>query len=176
MRVLLNALNRLEEGTLAFFLLGLALLAFMEVVSRYVFNHSFTWFEELSRYAGVFLTFLGASLGVKYGTHFSMDYFVTRVSTRTSRLMRLATALISAALFFTVSWMAFGHVSKMYRFGTTSAAMKLPMWVAYLPIALFSLTLAIRFIHQGWLQVRGIVRDEPLTIPGQARDAEEGRS
>ena len=78
MKVFFKYLGRLEEGVLGISLLGLALMAFVEVLGRYLFNHSFTWFEEFSRYFGVFLTFLGASLGVKHGVHFSMDLLVTK--------------------------------------------------------------------------------------------------
>lgn len=171
MKRFLLIINRLEEGVLAFGLLGLAFMAFIEVVTRYVFSYSFTWFEEFARYFCVFLTFLGASLGVKYGMHFSMDFVVTRVGSRTGRVMRLTSALISAVLFFTVAWLAWEHAGKMRHFGATSAAMGLPMFWAYLPIALFSFILALRFVHQAWLQLQGVINNTPLVA---ARAPDEG--
>ena len=166
MRRVLRALNYLEEGVLALGLLGLALMAFVEVVTRYLFNHSFTWFEEFSRYFCVFLTFLGASLGVKYGMHFSMDYLVTRVGDRTGQAMRLAGDLIGGVLFAVVAWLAWEHALKMHRFGTTSAAMGLPMFWAYLPIAVFSATLSLRLALQAWRHGVGLVRGLPLEDAG----------
>ena len=148
-------LQKLEEIVLAGGLLGLAGLAFVEVVSRYLFNHSFTWFEEFARYFCVFLTFLGASLGVKRGMHFAMDYVVTRVSPGLARVMRLVGALLPAVLFGAIAWLAWEHALKLHRFGTTSAAMGLPMMWAYLPVSLFSATLALRLLAQAWASVRG---------------------
>ncbi|MCB2189633.1 MAG: TRAP transporter small permease [Deltaproteobacteria bacterium] len=148
MQRILTILNKLEELTLGVGLLALAGMAFVEVVLRYLFNFSFTWFEELSRYAGVFLTFLGASLGVKYGTHFTMDFFVQRAGPRTAHLMRLAAALLGAGLFFLVAWLAWLHAWKLRRYGVTSAALGLPMFWAYLPISVFSFTLALRLLNQ----------------------------
>lgn len=150
MKRLLQILNRLEEGALALTLLGLAFLSFVEVVLRYAFGHSFTWYEELSRYLGVFITFLGASLGVKHGLHFSMDYLVGRVPPRAGHLMRLASNLLSAGLFLLIAWLTWQHAQKLWRFGVTSPAMGLPMFWAYLPIPLFSLTLGLRFLRQTW--------------------------
>lgn len=149
MKTFIRALNRLEEATLAVTLLGLALLAFVQVLLRYVFGHSFTWFEELSRYAGVFMTFLGASLGVKYGTHFSMDFFIRKAGPRVGHLINALTSLGSAALFFTLSHLGVQHVLKLNKFGVKSAALQMPMAVVYLPIAVFSFTMALRFLTRG---------------------------
>ncbi|MCF8034797.1 MAG: TRAP transporter small permease [Desulfarculaceae bacterium] len=168
MRRLLKAINHLEEAVLATGLLGLALMAFGEVVSRYLFNHSFTWFEEFARYFCVFLTFLGASLGVRYGMHFSMDYLVTKVGPRIGHWMRIAGFLISAALFLVVAYYAWEHAWKMKRFGTTSAAMGLPMFWAYLPIAVFSATLALRFMAQAWRHLKAWRAGLPLEAAAPA--------
>lgn len=146
MKAFIRTLNRVEEGTLAFTLLGLALLACFEVLHRYVFGHSFTWFEELSRYLGVFMTFLGASLGVKHGTHFAMDFFIRRLGPRAAHLVNAVTWLGAAALFFTLSWLGAQHVLKLYKFGVRSAAMQIPMAYVYLPIAVFSFTMALRLL------------------------------
>lgn len=149
MKTFIRALNRLEEGTLAVTLLGLAVLAFIQVVLRYLFGHSFTWFEEFSRYAGVFMTFLGASLGVKYGTHFSMDFFIKKVGLRAGHLIQALTSLGAATLFFTLSQLGVQHALKLSKFGVKSAAMQVPMAIVYLPIAIFSFTMALRLLIRG---------------------------
>ena len=146
MKNFIRMLNRLEEGTLALTLLGLALLAFIQVFLRYAFGHSFTWFEEFSRYIGVFMTFLGASLGVKYGTHFSMDFFIKKAGPRAGRFINAVTSMGAAVLFFTLSHLGFQHALKLNKFGVKSAAMQVPMAIVYLPIAVFSLTMALRFL------------------------------
>ena len=172
LRLLLKVLNRLEEGVLTFGLLGLALMCFVEVVSRYLFNHSFTWYEELARYSMVFFTFLGACLGIKYGIHFSMDYVVTRVSSRLGNFMQVTSNLIAAVLFAVLAVLAWQHSMKIMGFGTTSAAMGLPMYIAYLPVSIFSGTMCLRFLYQVYRHGRAMLRDEPLgggakAVPGE---------
>lgn len=175
MRTILKALNRLEEGVLGLGLLGLAVMSFVGVVSRYVFDYSFTWMEEFGRYFCVFLTFLGASLGVKYGMHFSMDFLVTRVPPRAGQLMRLASNIIGAALFSIVAVLAWQHSFKMLKFGTTSAAMGLPMFWAYLPISVFSGTMVLRFLNQCRGHIKGLVSGEPL-IPETVKAQDEAEA
>lgn len=153
MKSFIRTLNHIEEGILAFTLLGLALLAFIEVVQRYAFGHSFTWFEELSRYLGVFMTFLGASLGVKYGTHFAMDFFIRRAGLRTGHFINAVTSLGAAVLFFTLSELGLQHALKLHKFGVKSAAMQIPMAIVYFPIAVFSFTMALRFLIRSFRHV-----------------------
>jgi len=162
-------LTRLEEVVLSLTLLSLAFLAFAEVVSRYLFSHSFTWFEELSRYGGVFMTFLGASLGVKYGTHFSMDLFISKASPRLAHAINLLTALTASALFFVISYLGVGHVLKLKKFGVASAAMQMPMYIAYAPIAIFSFTLALRLLARSVQHALGLAgRDSGLVSNAEA--------
>jgi len=168
MHAIVKALNRLEEAVLAGGLMGLAFMAFIEVVTRYLFSHSFTWFEEFARYFCVFLTFLGASLGIKYGMHFSMDFVVTRVSYRVGHIMRMASNAISGSLFGIVAWLALRHALKLKGFGTTSAAMGLPMFWAYLPIALFSATMVLRFAYQIFHHAKLMAAGEPLAPRAEA--------
>ena len=168
MKALITKFHLLEEGVLAATLLGLALMAFVEVVSRYLFNHSYTWFEELSRYLGVFMTFLGASLGVKYGTHFSMDLVIRKVGPRTAGILNAFTCLVSVALFGTIAYMGSLHVLKLKKFGVKSAAMQLPMYIAYLPIAVFSISLALRFALQFYGHMRIVFSSHlPETTAGK---------
>lgn len=135
---ILKILNGLEEYTLGLYLLALALFACVQVFTRYVLNYSFHWFEELSQYSCVFLTFLGAALGIKYGAHFTMTALVDRLPFRVRNLVVALVYLICAVFFAVVTWYGAKHCIKHYRFGNLSAALRLPMFVPYLPIPVFS--------------------------------------
>ncbi len=146
--------NRLEEIVLGWGLLSLALLAFVQVVLRYAFATGLDWAEELSRYASVLLTFLGASLGVKHGTHFSVEALVKALPPRPSHGVRAVASALSAVLFAVVLWYGTVHAAKLLRFGVTSASLRMPMWVAYAPIALLSGAIAVRFVLDAVRQAR----------------------
>ncbi len=79
---LLQIINNIEEWTLVLIILGLAVVSFVQVLCRYLLGFSFTWMEELGRSLAVFIAFLGASIGVRQGAHFSMDLIYERVSKR----------------------------------------------------------------------------------------------
>ena len=106
-------LDRAEKGLLVWTILGLALVGCVQVFTRYVLNYSFTWYEELGRYLGVFITFLGAAIGVKTSSHFAMDLFVRKLKHPWQQVLRIVTALVSVSFFVLVAWYSWKIVSRM---------------------------------------------------------------
>ncbi len=159
-------MDRIENITLVWTILGLAFIGFVQVITRYVFNYSFTWFEELGRYLGVFIAFLGASIGVKTGSHFTMDLLVSHFKHPWQQLTRALTAGLSGVFFFTVTWASWKLVLRMYGFESTSPTMQIPMYIAYLPIPIFSGFIGVRFMIKsiGFIKKMGQPDSTPEVI------------
>ena len=149
MKKVSHFIDRLERATLVWTILGLALIGFIQVFARYLFNYSFTWFEELGRYLGVFVAFLGGGIGVKTGSHFTMDLIVSHLDRPWQQLLKAATSILSALFFVLVAYYSWKIVIRMYGYETTSPAMEMPMYVAYLPIPFFSMVMGFRFFAVG---------------------------
>jgi TRAP-type C4-dicarboxylate transport system permease small subunit len=73
------------------------------VVSRYVFNFVLSWSEEVPRYLLIWISFLGAAVGVDLKDHIAFDYVHKRFR---GRLRALIALLINAAIFF-FGWIMF---------------------------------------------------------------------
>ncbi len=145
MKKFTTVIDKIERTTLVWTILGLALIGFIQVFARYIFNYSFTWFEELGRYLGVFVAFLGGGIGVKTGSHFTMDLIVTHLRRPWKQILQCTTSVVSALFFVLVAWYSWKIVFRMYGFETTSPAMEMPMYLAYLPIPIFSMVMGFRF-------------------------------
>ncbi len=148
-------LGKIEELTLSFTFLGLALVAVVQVFCRYALDISFTWFEEGGRYVGIFATFLGASIGVKYGSHFAMDLLVSKANPIVRRFLQFVIGILCGSAMLILARYGFDLVIKNYNFGNTSAAMQMPMYIAYLPIPFFTAVMALRFYRQALLALLG---------------------
>nr|WP_319393616.1 TRAP transporter small permease [uncultured Desulfobacter sp.] len=149
MQQIFKFIDRVENFTLVWTILALAFIGFVQVITRYVFNFSFPWFEELGRYLGVFIAFLGAAIGVKTGSHFTMDLLVTMLPSSIKWLVNLFSHILSAGFFFMVALYSWKIISRMYGYETTSPAMGMPMYMAYLPIPVFSVVIGTRFCIKG---------------------------
>jgi C4-dicarboxylate transporter, DctQ subunit len=89
-------LSRVEEWILSLMVLQMGLSIFLQVVMRYVFHSAITWLDELVHIEVVFLTFFGASLGIKYGAHISVDALKNVAKGRAVHLLDALTHLVIA--------------------------------------------------------------------------------
>lgn len=165
MRTIIAILNRIEEWTLVLVMLLLAFMMTVEVFCRYVLGFSFSWTLELARYVGVFVTFLGASLGVKYGSHFSMDLLFERVSSdRFRHCVKVAVNLICFAIFIIIAYYGWIQAMKLRMFEAKTAMLQLPKYWFYLPIPFFSVIMSIRFMNLAVRHFLGFARNEPFRM------------
>lgn len=101
-----SVLSQILELAMVGILTVMVLLVFGNVVARYVFESAITWAEEVSRFLFVWLTFVGATLGLQKGLHIGMDMLVARLSAR----RRLITEAFTGAvvLVFLGVWLVGG--------------------------------------------------------------------
>jgi len=76
---LIDGYCRLLELIIVLALGVMVVLVFGNVVLRYVFNSGITLSEELSRWAFVWMTFLGAIVAVREGGHLGTDMLIGRL-------------------------------------------------------------------------------------------------
>jgi C4-dicarboxylate transporter DctQ subunit len=69
---------------------GIVLVTFTQVILRYVFNAAFFGAEELARFMFTWLIFLGATVALDRGMHFSVDTLVAKLPTLLKRLTFVA--------------------------------------------------------------------------------------
>lgn len=67
----------LDQYLSAILFIIIMVLLSMQVISRYVFHHSFTWTEELSIILFVWMTYLGVSSAITYRKHLRIDALLT---------------------------------------------------------------------------------------------------
>ncbi|MBZ9872292.1 TRAP transporter small permease [Mesorhizobium sp. BR1-1-9] len=62
------------EDWLAFAIFwGMAIIVFLQFFTRYVLNNSLAWTEEIARYLLMIITFVGAAVAMRRGTHISVE-------------------------------------------------------------------------------------------------------
>ncbi|KXF78506.1 hypothetical protein ATN84_01545 [Paramesorhizobium deserti] len=62
------------EDWLAFAIFwGMAVIVFLQFFTRYILNDSFAWTEEIARYLLMWITFIGAAIAMRRGTHISVE-------------------------------------------------------------------------------------------------------
>ncbi|MCX7857936.1 MAG: TRAP transporter small permease [Deltaproteobacteria bacterium] len=160
MRKITKGLQTIEECTIGALLLFLAVVTFCETLLRYTVSLTFMWFNEFANYTLIFMTFLGASLGVKYGTHFSMEAFTESLSGRWGHLLKTSAYLFSSLICTIFVVYGTHHVIQIKNFGVKSSALQIPMYIPYLCIPFFSATMGLRFFILSLSHLRFFLKRE----------------
>lgn len=104
------------------------LLVFGQVITRYVFNYTPSFGEELARYLFVWVVFLSLPLVAKYGGHMAIETVTSRVHGATLKFLNIMADLFTIAFLLIMVWCGVEMVIRTsYQ---TSPAMMIPMsWV-----------------------------------------------
>lgn len=144
------AINKLidwiEGALVVVLMLTATVVAVVQVIARYVFNHSLYWSEELILYALIAMTFLSASMGVRYAAHISVDMLYAFAGPRLTRVLRylsLTLGVIFAAALLYFGWRLFSNTLNM---GQLSPAMQIPVGYIYFTIPLAATFMLIRYL------------------------------
>ena len=68
-------LAKAEAGVVIILVAAMAFIVFLQVLCRYVLIQPLHWSEELARYLFIWLSILGAALGLQKRGHFGLDFF-----------------------------------------------------------------------------------------------------
>ncbi|AZQ66918.1 TRAP transporter small permease [Silicimonas algicola] len=85
--------NALEEMVIAYILAAMTVITFVNVVLRYVFNHTILWGLEVTTILFAWLVLLGISYGFKRTAHLGVDAILNIVGPGPKRVMVLLSAL-----------------------------------------------------------------------------------
>jgi TRAP-type transport system small permease protein len=164
----LNAVGRLIEVLLALLLAGMVVLVFGNVVLRYGFNSGITISEELSRWFFIWMTFLGAVVGLKEHAHLGTDMLLSRLGAGGKRACLLIAQLCMlgvTVLIFTgslaqtrINWDVDAPVSEF------SMA-----WVSGVGVV-FAVLTAPLLLRELWLTVSGQRKDDELVLVQESED------
>jgi TRAP-type C4-dicarboxylate transport system permease small subunit len=124
------------EIVCALLLIFITVLTLAQVVMRYIFNNPFTWSEELSIAAFIYLTFLGISVAYARDRHLCVDAFVAVLPRTTAIIVNGLVLALSAGFFILVSILMIKVIVVTWKVGITTAALEIPRAFIYLSLPL----------------------------------------
>lgn len=150
----------LEETILLILLVLMTCIMGIQIVSRYVFQNSLTWSEELVRYMFVWSAFLGVPFCIKHGLSIKVDQFRNLFPIPLQKVLMYIDKIIIFLLFLVLFIYSFTVVKATYLSGQTSPAMQLPMWTVQISVTVSSLLSMICSIQNLSHLVRGKIKLE----------------
>jgi TRAP-type C4-dicarboxylate transport system permease small subunit len=137
-----QALKKPVESMCGLLMVLITLVIFLQVISRYVFQHPFDWPEELARFLFVWVALLGAALALKRGVHFSIDALVKRFSGGWQLSIAISVQMMLSLFILTIALKGFQLAMKVK--DQLSPGMEISMTLPYLSVPV-SFTLMFLF-------------------------------
>lgn len=151
----LRRINRIADALTRFLCVGLGavifLIAFVQVVFRYVLNSSLFWAEEAVIYAMVWLAFLGSSLLLQDWSHIGINALLRVVSPRARAA--LVFVVHAAMLLFLVFLVYYGTTTALFGFSRRSVTMDISTWWIKLAIPLSAALMGLHLIERLLLDI-----------------------
>jgi C4-dicarboxylate transporter, DctQ subunit len=144
----IGVINRIEEYTLSLMLLQMGLAGFLQVVMRYAFSTAITWLDEFVHFEVVMLTFFGAGLGVKYGTHICVDIVKNKVKGLAYDLLDVANHLVVLTYVVIVLYFGIRLISMMTGLVQYTPTLRIPKHYLYVLVWLGYVVIGLRTVIQ----------------------------
>ena len=161
-----QALGRIEdlfaEAAIAILVLCGASIC-IDVVMRYFVGRPIMGSTELTEYALVYITFLGAAWAVPRGAHIDIDAFVVHMPATVQKVCALLGNIVSFAVALALTlfgawttWTA--YVRHLFK----PTLLEVPTWIVLIVIPIGSLILALRYFVEIASTVQAIAKDQPM--------------
>jgi len=142
---------RTDYWIAALLLMAMALIAFINVLSRYFINFSIGATEEITINLFVWMTVVGTGIAFERGAQLGMVTFFNLFPLKVRKTLVVFSALLGAGLFILVCfYMIQAIYDELTLFHATSAALGIPVWIYYAGVPLFAV-FVFRGIYRGTL-------------------------
>ena len=141
-----NILLQLEKKCIAAFLIVMVILSFIQVVSRYIFQYSFPWIEETTRYLMIWLTYIGTAYVCAIHQHISVDVLPEYLKKKHINY----DVFINMVLFlFTVIFLliCFKFISQGMKSNQLTPATQIPKWTMHSSMAIGSVLAVFHLLY-----------------------------
>lgn len=158
-RVLSVVENAVACGTF----IVITVVAFANVVSRYFLNASLAFTTELVVNLAVWLTMIGAAIGVREGAHLGFSAVHELLKGRAKQVLTLFIGIAMVLFFVVLLKFGLDLALQQAERGRTTPSMRIPQWwfTAALPVA--SALGILRTVQVTWDSLRGVHNDDALT-------------
>lgn len=145
----------IEEVIITFGLFTSAIILFINVILRYFFKSGIVWAEEYTRYAIIWITFVGGGVAVRHGAHLRVSALLDSLKGNKKKTLSFIVYIITIA--FTVFLFIWGTMLTLQIKSTNqlTPAMEIPTYLIYLAIPVGGLLMTIRSLQSLWVELKG---------------------
>lgn len=138
--------NEIEKGILSITTILVSLLLISNAISRYFFNKSFGFSEELGKFGIVILTFMGLGYAARHHMHIEMSGVYDQLPGKFKYVVDLIINFGSFLVLGFCAYLGIQYVTHLYELGQVSTILRWPLYLTMSVIPLGFFLGALRFL------------------------------
>lgn len=162
-----RVLAAVENGLAALAFAVITGVAFVNVVSRYFLDASLAFTTEVTINVAVWLTLLGAVIGIREGSHLGFTLLQEKLTGTAKKVLTVIVAVAIIVFFLILARYGWDQMISQLDSGRATPAMRMPQWIFTLALPVCSVLGILRIVQVTLRSLRGQSSDEGLT-EGQA--------
>jgi len=167
MELLGRIIDKLEETLIVLLLAFMAGMNFVNVISRYCFTNSFSFTEELTIMAFVWVTMLGIATGYKRSAHLGMSFVVGRFSKKGQAVFVIFSMLCSLVMIIMMIKYGFEMVQGQIMLNSVTPALQIPSCAQGLAVPVGGIFIVIRTIQSSFMECKRLWNESFGTEGGE---------
>jgi C4-dicarboxylate transporter DctQ subunit len=134
-----NGIAKLEEFIMAIGVILMAVNTIINVISRFIFNHSIIFAEELNSTFILLVTFAGIGYAARHGRHIRMSAVYDHLPDKTRKILMTIIVAVTAFFMFFLAYYAVQYLYHVYSKGRIMPALGVQVYIIYLwvPVGFF---------------------------------------
>jgi len=130
---------KLEEVIMAVGVILMAVNTIVNVISRFIFNHSIIFAEELNSTFILLVTFAGIGYAARHGRHIRMSAIYDHLPDKIRKILMTIIVAVTAFFMLFLAYYAVQYIFHVYSKGRIMPALGVPVYIIYLwvPVGFF---------------------------------------
>lgn len=168
-----KVLQKVEDTIMVVTFAVMALCIFGAVLNRnFIQSPGLGWFEELAKYAQVFMVMVGTEIGLRDNTQIRITALVDKLKGRAKLIVQIISQIIIVGFVSIMFYYGVKLVLMQVKLGQTTPMLHWPMTIPYSALVI---GFGAMVLVQGWKLIRmfvALVKNEPFEVEETAAEQE----
>ncbi len=145
-----------EEVLCAILFAIMAIVAFVNIISRYLLKYSLAFTEEILISFFVWLTLLGSAIAFRRGAHLGFSFITDRLPREVKAFLIWVGAFLGVFLFSCLIYFSIFQLKEEIELKITSSGIGIPQWWYTIGMPAWSILVIIRIIQGAYRATRTV--------------------
>lgn len=145
LRAVDNALEKVEAGILSITTILMSLMLVSNAISRYFFNKSWPFTEEIGKWGIIVMTFMGLGYAARKAMHIEMSGFYDLLPKKAQRILGVFVNLITALVLIFCTYLAIQYVQHLHNTGQVTTILRWPLYLTMMVIPIGFFLASVRY-------------------------------